>query len=291
MDEILKKLLESELLTEETRTEIASQWKTLTEAHMAQVREETEAAVRAELVTEWVNARDKLIEQVDGFVAEALTREITELRADIDRFRDLEAEKAAEIVAEKARLAKAVSEELDELVEKIDKFFEMRLAAEFEELKEDLAAARENDFGRQIFEAFASTFASTHIDEKSVSSKLTAATKELAAAKAKLAEAEAREASLIRESKLEKLLAPLSGSRREQMAMLLKATETSRLDESYKHFIGRILQEPAAPAATALTEGATGSKTTVVTGEAAPVESTEAKLDEGMARLQRLAGL
>lgn len=293
MDEILQKLLQSELLSEETKAEISEQWTASVELFKTQVREETANEVRAQLAEQWIDERDELVTKVDGFVAEALVKEIAELKADIERFRDLEAEYAEKIVEEKHKLAEEVASELDQLVDKIDAFFEVRLAAELDELKEDIDVVKQNEFGRKIYEAFASTFATAHIDEESVQSQLKVAEAKLVDLQQALATSEENRIAVVREAKLEKLLANLTGKKREQMEMVLKNIETNRLEESYKFFIGRILKEDVAAPAATLTEGAEdGKKTTVVTGDA-PVESAavEPQLNESLAKLQRLAGI
>lgn len=291
MDEILNKLLQSELLSEETKAEISEQWTDSVEAFKTQVREEVSGQVRLELAEQWAGERDELIAKVDTFVAEALTMEITELRGDIDRFRDLEAEYAEKLVEEKHKLAEEVASELDGLVDKIDQFFEMRLASEMEELKEDLAVVKQNEFGRKIFEAFAETYGTSYVDEDAVQSKLAIAESKLADAEAALAEREDKLNKMVREAKMEQVLSPLTGKKREQMAMVLRSIETSRLEESYKFFIGRVLKEDAVPA-TVVTEAAAAPKTTIVTGEPAAtiVESQGAKTTD-LANLRRLAGI
>lgn len=292
MDEILKKLLQSELLSEETKAEISEQWTTGVEAFKQQVREEVSGTVRLELAEQWASERDELIGKVDTFVAEALTKEIAELRGDIDRFRDLEAEYAEKLVEEKHALAEEVATELDGLVDKIDQFFEIRLAAEIEELKEDLEVVKQNEFGRKIFEAFAKTYGESYVDEDAVQSKLAVAESKLADAEAALAEREEQLNKMVREAKMEQVLSPLTGKKREQMAMVLRSIETSRLEESYKFFIGRILKEEEAPASTVVTEAKAEAKTTVVTGEPAKVvESVQVNKSSGLAELRRLAGI
>jgi hypothetical protein len=291
MDEILNKLLQSELLSEETKAELSEQWKSDVETFKTQVREEVSLTVRSELAEQWIAERDELVTKVDAFVAEALVKEITELKHDIERFRDLEAEYAEKLVEQKHILAEEVATELDDLVEKIDAFFEVRLTAELEELKEDIQAVKENEFGRKIYEAFASTFATAHIDEDSVMTKLKIAEAKLADAEHALSSAEQSRSVLVREAKLEKILANLSGKKREQMEMVLKNIETARLEESYKFFIGRIMKEDVeAVKATTLTEDVTSKKTTVATGDA-PVEPAAPRIDEGRDRMQRLAGI
>lgn len=292
MDEILKKLLESELLSEDTKAQISEQWTKSVETFKTQVREEVSLTVRSELAEQWITERDELVDTVDSFVSEALVREISELKHDIERFRDLEAEFAEKLVEEKHKLAEEVATELDQLVDKIDAFFEVRLSSELDELKEDLEIVKQNEFGRKLYEAFATTFANTHNNKSDVNNKLRAVTAKLAQVEQALDESEEQRGQMVREAKLEKILAPLSGKKREQMEMVLKNIETGRLEESYKFFIGRILKEDVAPAA-ALNEGTnTGNKkTTVATGDTAQVPTQTAQLDEGLARTLRLAGV
>lgn len=288
MDEILKKLLQSELLSEESKAEISEQWTASVEAFKTQVREEVSGEVRTELAGQWITERDELISKVDGFVAEALSNEIAELHGDIDRFRDLEVELAEKLVEEKHRLAEEVAQELDELVDKIDAFFEMRLSAEMEELQEDLAVVKENDFGRKMFEAFASTYAAHYVDEDSVQSKLAVAESKLADAETQLESLETERNKMIREAKMEQILSPLSGVKREQMAMVLKSVDTARLEESYKFFIGRILKEGDAPQGRPLNESTKAPASKLVTGEpAAQAKPVNTQLDE----MKRLAGI
>ena len=292
MDEILKKLLQSELLSEETKAEISEQWTTSVEAFKTTVREEVSGEVRLELAEQWAGERDELITKVDTFVAEALTKEIEELRGDIDRFRDLEAEYAEKLVEEKHKLAGEVASELDGLVDKIDQFFEMRLTAEMEELKEDLAVVKQNEFGRKIFEAFAETYGTSYVDEDAIQSKLTVAEAKLADAEKVLAAREASIATMVREAKMEQVLSSLTGKKREQMAMVLRNIETGRLEESYKFFIGRILKEDVAAPAAVVTKSVVDTKTTVITGEPAIiVESAKGSKSSDMANLKRLAGI
>lgn len=290
MDEILKKLLESELLSEETKAQISEQWTASVDAFKTQVREEVSLTVRAELAEQYIAERDELVAKVDSFVTEALVKEVAELKADIERFRDVEAEAAEKLVEAKHALAEEVAAELDDLVDKIDAFFEVRLAEELAELSEDLEIVKQNEFGRRIYEAFASTFAVAHVDEDSVSGKLQVVESKLAEAEKALNESEEQRNLLVREAKLDELLVNLTGKKRESMEMVLKNIETHRLEESYKFFISRILKEDVAPAP--LTEGTTGGKkTTVVTGDADPVIIPTTQLDEGLARTLRLAGV
>lgn len=243
MEEILEKLLTSDLLSEETKTEISDAWVEAVEAKKAQLREEVELEVRAELSQQFVDAREALVEKVESFVAEQIEKEFVELRSDVERFRDLEAEFAGKLVEEKRKLAEEVNAEIESLIDKIDEFLEVRLADEFEEMKEDLEVVKQNDFGRRVFEAFVNEYSKSYVDEASIQSQLTIAESKIQDAEKRMYELERANAQLIREQKMEEVLKPLSGAKREQMQFVLQNVETEKLDEAYRHFIGRILKE------------------------------------------------
>lgn len=294
MDEILQKLLSSELLSEDAKAEISTKWTASVEEFKTLVREEETMKVRAEIAEQWAGERDALIENVEKFVADKLSEEIAELKADIERFRDLEAEYAEKIVEEKHALADKLSEELDALVEKMDAFFELRLTEEFNELREDIEVVKQNDFGRRIFEAFANEFNMSYVDEDAVQSKLAVALAKLEDAQGQINKLEESAAKMVRESKLEKILAPLNGKKREQMAFVLANVETSRLEEAYNHFIGRVLKEDAAPASTpAQPEAAalTESVTSVVTGDEPTAPTVQPTSVDKFSELKKLAGI
>ena len=292
MDEILQKLLSSELLSEDAKAEISTQWTSAVDGFKQTVREEVQLEVRNELAEQWATERDALVEKVDTFVAEKLMEEIAELKSDIESFRDLEVESAEKIVEAKHQMAEQLAEELDQLVDKMDAFFELRLSEELEELKEDLEVVTQNDFGRRIFEAFSTEFQRSHIDEDSIAAKLQAATAKFEDASAAIARLEAENAKIVREGKLEKILSPLSGKKREQMSFVLANVETQRLEEAYNHFIGRVLKEDAPAtqptvAAPVLTEGK--KPTVVVTGEE-QAPAAQKQVDK-FAQLRKLAGI
>ncbi len=298
MDEILNKLLESELLSEETKKEISEQWTTGINEYKQTVREEVTLEVRAELSEQWVKERDTLIDSVDTFVSEALEKELSELKGDIERFRDLEAEMAEKLVEEKHKLAEEVATELDQLVDKIDAFFEMRLSEEMDELKEDLEIVKQNEFGRKIFEAFSGEYSKSYHDEDSATAKLSIAENKLEDAQSRITELEAAQSKMIREQKMEKVLSPLTGKKREQMAFVLQNVETQKLEEAYKFFIGRVLKEEVAEQTESkvITEAEATpvvEATVLVTGEEQITEEVKAPATQSAAlsQLKRLAGL
>lgn len=295
MDEILQKLLESELLSEEVKAEISQKWQLVVEAKMAELKESALLEVRAELAEQWTKERDALVESLEKFVDEQITEELTELKSDIERFRDLEAEYAGKIVAEKAEMAAKVQEDLDQLVDKIDSFFEIRLTEEFEELKEDIEVVKQNHFGRQIFEAFVNEFSKSFVDEESIQAQLQVTESKLEDASKKIAKLEADQTKMLRESKMVEVLKPLTGSKREQMAFILQNVETAKLEEAYNQFIGRVLKETVeTKTEEVIVESAAAVKETkVVTGEQIDEGKKEvvAPKDSKLDSLRALAGI
>lgn len=294
MDEILQKLLSSELLSEEARAEISTQWATLIEQHKTAVREEVTLEVRSEIAEQWANERDALIEKVETFVAAKLKEEVAELEADVERFRDLEAEFAERIVEQKHSMAEQLSTELDQLIDKMDAFFELRLKEEFSELREDLEIVKQNEFGRRIFEAFSTEFNKSYVDEDSIQSKLSAAVAKLEDAQQTISVLEDKQAKMVREAKMDKILAPLSGKKREQMAFVLASVDTSRLEEAYSNFIGRVLKEDSAPVVSGEKQTLSESASVVVTGDEsteAPAKQVATAAGDRYANLRKLAGI
>ena len=178
--------------------------------------------------------------------------------------------------------------DLVHLVDKIDAFFEARLNLELEELKEDLEVAKQNEFGKRIFEAFATTYNKAYVDEDSIQTKLAITEAKLEDAEHQLATLEQQKELMIRESKMDQVLANLSGKKREHMAMVLRNVETERLEESYKYFIGRVLKEDNKT----VLESEQQNKTTLVTGVKLNEQLSPSKTNgNDLANLKRLAGI
>ncbi len=243
MNELLQKLLEAEVLSEETKTELENAFKTQLDEAIEAARTEAAADVRAELTEQWITQRDQLIEAIDNKVSDYLENEISELKEDIERYRDLEAEYAEKLVESKAAMKDELQSDLLQLVEKLDAFLEIRLTAELEELREDIDYVRQNDFGRRIFEAVASEYMSNFVDEESATKTLRETEERLSEVTISLKEAEQEINKMKRAAKLEEILAPLAGKQREVMEAILRNVNTENLEEGYKTFIGRVLSE------------------------------------------------
>lgn len=272
MDELLKKLLEAEVLTEETKTEIESAVKKQIGETMAKAREEATAQVTAELNEQWITERETLIEALDAKITEALTEEVAELRADIDRFRDLEAEYAEKLVESKSEMADQLKGDIAQLIEKLDAFLEVRLSSELEELREDFEVVKKQQFGKTVFEAFVEEFKKHYAGDNSIEGKLNEAEQRLADAMLALESAEKKATKLERSIKLESVLKPLSGRSREVMEAILKNVETTMLEEAYKTYVGRVLKET-----TVVEDTSEKEETVLAEGKQKPVVSGVAK--------------
>jgi hypothetical protein len=277
MDELLQKLLEAEVLSVDTKKELEGAFKTQLDEAIAAARDEAAADVRAELTEQWVRERDTLIEAIDSKVGEYLETEIDELKEDIDRFRDLEAEYAEKLVETKSAMKDELRSDLKDLVEKIDAFLEIRLAAEIEELREDIDEVRKNEFGRKIFEAFAKEFTMNYADEDSAEATLRETAERLSDVEKALEESERKRTELERSIKLDEVLAPLSGRQREVMEAILRNVDTENLEEGYKTFIGRVLRETSGDTASSEKEDKV-----LAEGEKKSEKKDSKKLSEGV---------
>jgi len=243
MEELLQKLLEAEVLSEDTKKELEGAFQKKLDEAITAAKDDAAADVRAELTEQWVTERDQLVEAVDTKVTEFLAKEVEELKEDIERFRDLEAEYAEKLVESKAAMSDELKDDLMELVEKVDAFLEIRLSAEIEELREDLENVRKNDFGRRVFEAFAEEFTINYADEDSAENTLRETTERLKDVEEALQESETKRQEIERTIAMETVLSPLAGRQREVMEAILRNVDTEHLEEGYKTFIGRVIRE------------------------------------------------
>jgi len=243
MEEVLQKLLEAEVLSADTKKDLEAAFATKINEAVEEVKEATTTEVKAELAEQWITERDALIEAIDSKVTEFLNDEFVELKEDINRFRDLEVEYAEKLTESKAQMSSELQGDMAQLVEKIDSFLEIRLTSELTELREDIQVQKENVFGRKIYEAVASEFSDKYAKDDDMSNTLAETQTRLSDTASALKESESKLAKIERTNKLNEVLSPLTGRKREVMEAILKNVSTSQLEEGYKTFIGRVLKE------------------------------------------------
>jgi len=175
------------------------------------------------------------------------------------------------------------------------------LKKEIAALKEDIDQARENDFGRKLFEAFANEYSHSYLNEKSETSKLMkvvgtkdkqlAEAKEAAAKAIKLAEAQSHQNKLMNESVKRKdtingMIAPLSKDHREIMIDLLESVQTAKLRSAFDKYLPAVIDGN-----TPAKKKAVLAEATEVTGNRTQTNDIKADADHNVVDLKRLAGL
>jgi hypothetical protein len=232
---------------------------------------------------------------LEEFVVAQLAKEISEFHIDkkdvVETKVALVREAKTQLDAVKAQFIKRSAKMVEETVVKT-------LKSEMHQLREDISSARENDFGRRLFEAFASEYTHSYLNEKSEVKKVLSV---LQQKEAQLAEAydyikqstqlvESKEQEIARMRDLgqrkeimSELLAPLGRDKKEVMGSLLESVATPKLGSAYDKYLPSVLNEGKATNKQALTESkaVTGNK---------PNEQSDAATSN-IIEIRRLAGL
>ena len=240
-------------------------------------------------------------EKLEQFIVHALAREIKEFTQDkqavVEAKVKLVAEGRIQLEALKARFVAESAKRLTTVVAN-------QLKGELGQLKEDIKIARENNFGRRIFESFASEFSVTHLSEKAETRKLMTQLEEkdkklaesintIGNAK-KLIESKEREVRIIKESNLREktmgeLLATLNEEKASVMQNLLESVQTPRLQAAFDKYLPAVLNngnvKPAQKAK--LTE----SVIVEATGDKAAKQEVDMEQRDNVIDIKRLAGL
>lgn len=248
MDELLEKILTTDVLNEETKAELSAAFTAVIEERVAEAKAEAETDVRVQLTEQWITEREALIDALDAQVSELLEAELADLRQDIESFRDLEVEYAGKIVEARRELAEELDSDIHALAEQLDEFLHLKLEAELSELKESIEEVRSNELGRKVFEMFAREYQQSYVNKTDVEVKLAEAEQKQQEVSKQLAESQKTIDGLKRDRKMDELLSALSGKQRSMMETVLKSVPTNQLDEGYKMFLGRILKESQQPA-------------------------------------------
>jgi len=362
MLDAIKPLLDSNLITEETRLEINEAW----EIKLNEAREQARTELREEFAQRYEHDKSVMVEALDRMVTDGLTaevkaiaaekqaiaedrvkfhgkmkesatkfnnfmvtklaEEIGELRKDrkqhneglekLENFvvhalaREIQefAQDKRDVVETKVRLVREARGKLEQLkarfikesAEKMSQAVSRHLKAELTQLHEDIKVARENNFGRRIFEAYAAEFGATHLNEKAEVRKLydlvSRKDRQLAEAiklghKAKvLIEHKEREVRMLKESNerdstLEMLLAPLNREKAETMRNLLESVQTARLKNAFEKYLPAVLEDRSMKTSKVITE-----QVTAVTGNKT-VQNVPQEERSNVIDLKRLAGL
>ena len=235
--------------------------------------------------------------KLEEFVVEALTKEIAEFYEDKQ---DLAETKVRLVREAKSHLAKVKSNFIEKSAKLVSETVSKTLNQEITALKEDIETARQNDFGRKLFESFASEYANSYLNEKSETAKLLKVVdlkdrqvKEahdvVNAVKAEIAskeeEIKAINETTERNKKLNSLIEPLSKGQREIMTDLLESVQTAKLDKAFDKYLPAVIDGKGPAKQKAQLKEAkevTGNRETT---------NVSSKADENVVDIRRLAGL
>jgi hypothetical protein len=241
MDEILNKLVESELLTAETKASLVEAFTAKLDEAVQLARAEAEVAVRAELTEQFLTEKELIVEAVDTKTEEHLKRQFEELLEDFEAFRDVEAEYAEKLVEAKEDMAQALKKDMAELVEKLDQYNTEWMQEHFVEFEDSINEVKKLSFGKEIFEAVAKTFEKNFTDNNATLNALKEAEDKLESVTKELTESKKALDAAAREHKLNKVLENIHGRPREVMVALLDKVPTEKLEEGYNKFIDKVL--------------------------------------------------
>lgn len=241
--------------------------------------------------------------KLENFVVESLAKEIKEFHTD----RRAVVETRVKLVQEGRKQIAALKKKfIKESAQKISRVVSNQLTKELVQLKEDIQEAKQNSFGRKLFETFAAEYSASHLNEKAetrkVVNKLNNTAKELAESKAQLAKAQSliesknREVRMIREGLerkniLDSMLSTLNEEKAEVMRTLLESVQTNRLQAAFDKYLPAVLNNgnvsaPAKPTQKVIVE-ATGNKTAIPIVHSENEDTTVIEFSD----LKRLAGL
>lgn len=239
-------------------------------------------------------------QRLEQFVIKALAEEIQEFAKD-----------KKDVVETKVKLVREAQSKLEQLQrqfvakssELVKESVAKKLESEMTQLKEDIQLARENMFGRRIFEAFAGEFTLTHLNENQEIAKLRqvvaqkdrviAEAKTFVAQKTSLVESKDRELRIIKESQerqatLNELLKPLNKEKQTVMVSLLEGVQTAKLQSAYEKYLPAVLNN--SPTVAKGQKPALTESRVEVTGDKSAKVSAEPDYNN-VVEIKRLAGL
>ena len=240
------------------------------------------------------------IGKLEQFVMTQLANEINEFEQDK---KDVVETKVRLIAGAKDKLAEMQKSFVARSAQLVKEAVTTSLESELTQLKEDIQVARENMFGRRLFEAFASEFTATHLNENQEIAKLTSLVKaknrqleeaKVTTAKARqIVESKNQELKVIKEDVsrqqvVAELLKPLNRDKAAVMSDLLEGVQTNKLRSVYDKYLPSVLNETksvSTPKAKVLSESRSS-----VTGDKTAKPSVQYDTDN-VIEIKRLAGL
>ena len=252
------------------------------------------------------------LHKFNGFAIKQLSEELAEFHQDK---KDLVETKVKLISEMKSKIAETKSIFVKRAAKVTEAYAITFMTKEMKSLHKDIKRARQDDFGRRIFEAFGPEYMNSSLSDGSDTKRLMNAVKERDAKLDEQTETITKQAALlestvkkskivenrmIRSQKLNTLMAPLSKSQKELMSGLLENVQTSKLGSSFKKHLNAVLNKQSGSEVKPLKESKSFTSRKEVTGDKVRyqnlVESEDNLQDfdeetSNITRLQKLAGI
>ena len=244
-------------------------------------------------------AQESNMTKLEGFVMEQLTKELNEFHEDK---RSLVEAKVKMIKEGKEVINQTKADFIKTAAKKVEGIMETSIKSELNTLREDIKTAKENTFGRKIFETFAAEFMSSYLNEGTEVAKLNKVVEDLqseienkdkAIAEKEVMIAESEKQTRIakdtaeRKAIMQEMMQPLSKDHKEIMGALLESVKTDKLQNAFNKYLPSVLKEDAKkPEKKVLSES---SKEVTGNKEAVKTENSEKTAD--IVYLRKLAGI
>jgi uncharacterized protein YbcI len=244
------------------------------------------------------NAQDANMSKLEGFVMKQLTKELNEFHEDK---RSLVEAKVKMIKEGKEVINQTKADFIKTAAGKIEGIMENTIRTELHTLREDIQTAKENTFGRKIFETYAAEFMSSYLNEGTEVSKLSKVveslqgeidSKDKAIAEKEVMIAESAKTARIakdtaeRKQIMQEMMQPLSKDHKEIMGALLESVKTDKLQNAFNKYLPSVLKEDAKkPEKKMISES-----NTEVTGNKAEVTASAGD-EANIVYLRKLAGI
>ena len=239
---------------------------------------------------------DKFV-AMEQFVVESLAKELAEFYEDK---KDLAETKVRLVREGKSHIEKVKKDFISKSAEMVSEMVGKGLKKEISQLKEDIDTARQNDFGRKIFEAFSNEYTHSLLNEKSETQKLLkvvdmktkqvneareAAKKAIELAEAQDVKIKSINESIKRQEIVNELTDPLNAEQKSIMKDLLESVQTSRLQSAFDKYLPAVI-DGKGPAK----QKAVLAEAKEVTGNRETKNDIQAD-DKNVIDIRRLAGL
>ncbi len=197
------------------------------------------------------------VNKLEEFVLRQLSQELREFVADKQALVEQRVKLASEA---KQKLNEAKSSFVNRATEVVDRTLNEVIRKELVQWRDDIKVARENNFGRKIFEAVAAEYMSSYLAEGTETKKLQRQLMDIqqqlqearadSAQKTALLESERKAAHQARERAqrvevLNELLSPLRGDKRAVMENLLSDVRTTQLKEAFHRYMPTVMNNQA----------------------------------------------